>query len=109
MSVAEAGDFKTIACGCPDEAGNIATPSPTAGVVGVTVAPVAAVTRVPTPALVTPTTAPIPEPALATPTTAPIPGEPALTSDATNQVSEPCLSFPPPQRRLVALMYIDRS
>ncbi|CAM9637395.1 unnamed protein product [Pylaiella littoralis] len=87
VSVAEAGDFKTIACGCPDEAGNIATPSPTAGVVGVTVAPVAAVTRVPTPALVTPTTAPIPEPALATPTTAPIPGEPALTSDATNQVT----------------------
>lgn len=87
MSTAESGDFNTIACGCPDEAGNIATPSPTPGVVEETVAPVPAVTEVPTPALVTPTMAPIPE-------------EPGLTPDATNQVRAAELSCS--QRRLVA-------
>lgn len=68
-SVAESGDFETVVCGCPNEAGNNTTPTPAAGV--------QVSTQAPAPAIIEePTTAPVP--AVET-TVAPIPAEPALT------------------------------
>lgn len=72
-SVAESGDFKTVVCGCPDEAGDIATPTPTAGVQVSTQAPAPAI-------IVESTMAPVPA---IEPTVAPFPAEPALAPNTT--------------------------
>eukprot|EP00903_Cladosiphon_okamuranus_P015531 g14339.t1 len=79
-SVAENGDFQAVVCGCPDAAGNIPTPTPTAGVQVPTQAPATTV-------VVEPTTAPSSAVVL-NPTLSP-PGEPALTPDATQTTPAP--------------------
>eukprot|EP00752_Nemacystus_decipiens_P010130 g9028.t1 len=78
-SVAESGDFQAVLCGCPDAAGNIQTPAPSAGVLGSTQAPAPVVA-------LEPTTAPV---SAIEPTVAPIPAEPELTPNATQATLAP--------------------
>lgn len=72
-SAAESGDFQAVLCGCPDAAGNIPTPAPSAGIQGSTQPPAPGT-------VLEPTTAPVPA---VEPTVAPIPAEPALTPNIT--------------------------